>query len=358
MPSNDIELKEIKNVEIFATGIWNGDTFTDSDLDQIIDTFQRTKDKINPFLKIGHNEKQSLLAKDELPKAGLITNLRKVGSKILADFVDVPRKIFDVVKRKAFDKISSELFVNMEIEGVRHPFALKAVALLGGETPAVHDLNSIMNLFGNSKPGMVYKDLKNETKEYEFKNVSFSQTKEVNNMSEELMKKIGKLESELKSFQDENAELNKDVIKAEEENKEVKTENEEVKKENETLKEEKKAADIKNREEKVTLLIDQAVKDGEIIPAQKDFLYSLITTIQPNEEKKFTVKDKEFNSVEELAFAFIKAGKTEDLNTGEGSERGETNGGSDDAMIQKAEQYAEKNKVNFKEALIEISKKK
>ena len=72
----------------------------------------------------------------------------------------------------------------------------------------------------------------------------------------------------------------------------------------------------------------------------------------------FKVKDKEFNSIEELTFAFIKAGNGEKLNTGEGSERGDAGGEeSQDALIKKADTYAEKNKVDFKTALLEISKK-
>lgn len=176
-------------------------------------------------------------------------------------------------------------------------------------------------------------------------------------MSEELLKKIGKLEGQLKTYADENAELEKEATKEKEQGAEATKENEVLKKENEGLKEEKKEADKKNREEKVSLVIEQAVKDGDIIPAQKDLLYSLITSVEPTKELKFKVKDKEFNSIEELAFAFIKAGKAEKLNTGEESEKGEFGGESQDAIIQKADEYAEKNKVSFKDAFLEVSKK-
>ena len=126
----------------------------------------------------------------------------------------------------------------------------------------------------------------------------------------------------------------------------------------ESIKEEKKEADKKNREEKVALVIEKAITDGDIVPAQKDLLYSLITSIQPTKEMTFKVKDKEFNSIEELTFAFIKAGNGEKLNTGEDSERGDAGGEeSQDALIKKADLYAEKNKVDFKTALLEISKK-
>ncbi len=352
----DIELKEIKDVEIFASGTWNGDTYTEDDLDQIVDTFNKTKDKLKPFLKIGHSEKQSLLAKDEMPKAGLISNVRRIGSKLLADFIDVPRKIYEVIKRRAFDKISSELFIDMPIDGVKHPFVLKAVALLGGETPAVHDLDSIIDLYGANAVPATYKN-NITTKEYEFKNTSYS-FKGDHIMSDELLKKIGQLEGKIKTYAEENAELQKETSKTEGESKEFKKENEEIKKLNETLKDEKKEADKKNREEKVALVIEKAITDGDIVPAQKDLLYSLITSIQPTKEMTFKVKDKEFNSIEELTFAFIKAGNGEKLNTGEGSERGDASGEeSQDALIKKADTYAEKNKVDFKTALLEISKK-
>ena len=127
---------DIPGVEIFASGVWNGDKFTDADLDKIVTSFKKTKDLIHPFVKIGHSEEQSLLKTDELPAAGFIENVKRVGSKLVADFVRVPKKIFEVIKRKAFSKISSELFVNLKAGGEVHPLALKAVAILGGETPA------------------------------------------------------------------------------------------------------------------------------------------------------------------------------------------------------------------------------
>ena len=143
-----------------------------------------------------------------MPSAGLVSDIRRVGKKILADFVDVPKKIYDVVKRRAFNKISSELFVNINIDGIRHPLALKAVALLGGETPAVHDLDSILGLFKTGGATVAY-NKNNETKEYQFTHDSFK-FKEKNKMSVELERKIAQLEAKVEQYKQENGEINWD----------------------------------------------------------------------------------------------------------------------------------------------------
>jgi len=356
------EFKDINDVEIFASGVWNGDEFTDDDLDSIVQSFEETKDKLKPFLKIGHNEKQSLLAKDELPSAGIVDNVRRIGKKLLADFKNVPEKVFDVIKKKAFDKVSSELFVNINVSGKKYPLALKAVALLGGETPAVHDLESIGDLF--SEEALAFrKDL--DSKEYEFKSSYFNQmTQEDKTMEEELLKKIGKLEADNKTFQEEAAQANADAAKAEEEKKKAEGDAAEAGKKAEEADKAKADAEGKVAEvetEKKNALIDAKIKtyvdDGKVKPYQGKILEELLKKASVEKEIVFSIKvsdeeTKEFKSVNELVDEFINSDVK--LAFEEKSELGEPTG--DDALVKKVKKYQEEHKgTSFKDAFIAVS---
>ncbi len=140
----EAELFSIPGVEIFAAGKWNGRTITAEDLDHIVEAYAATKGTIRPFLKLGHSEEQPLLAQEGLPSAGWIENIRRSGSKIIADFVDIPKTIYALIKRKAYRKVSSEIYRNVELDGKTYPSLLGAVALLGAELPAVLSLADIM----------------------------------------------------------------------------------------------------------------------------------------------------------------------------------------------------------------------
>jgi hypothetical protein len=147
MGNDEPELFTVPNVEVFATGKWNGREITSEDLDHIVDAYASTKETIRPFLKLGHSEEQPLLVKEGLPSAGWIENVRRSGSKIIADFVDIPKSIYSLIKRKAYRKVSSEIYRNVELDGKTYPRLLGAVALLGAELPAVLSLADIMGRY-------------------------------------------------------------------------------------------------------------------------------------------------------------------------------------------------------------------
>jgi monomeric isocitrate dehydrogenase len=60
---------------------------------------------------------------------------------IMADIKDMPKTIYELVKNKAYKRISSEIYWNLkDASGQVYKRALKAIALLGGDTPAVGSL--------------------------------------------------------------------------------------------------------------------------------------------------------------------------------------------------------------------------
>jgi hypothetical protein len=231
------ELKEIKAVEVFSSGKWNGDTYTDDDLDCMVETFNEYRSTCRPPLKLGHDEGQKILQKDGYPAAGWISNLYRVGNKLIADFVDIPSKVAELIKRKAYRNVSSEIYWNIDINGKKHRRMLSAVSLLGGDMPAVANLDDMLALYGASgsvkiadRVGVYANaDQKNIIRKYQFdapREALMEKTEREIQLEKDIEAKSEKLkkfemdfegkESAIKSLEDENAELKKFKADAEE----------------------------------------------------------------------------------------------------------------------------------------------
>ena len=123
----------IKGVEIFKTGTHNGDEYTEQDLDAMVGAFGKLDFK--PALKVGHTKDAP-----GAPAYGWVQNLRREGQKLLADFTDMHDSVVDALRKRSYDRVSSEIYFNLKRAGQTFPRALKAVALLGAEVPAVAGL--------------------------------------------------------------------------------------------------------------------------------------------------------------------------------------------------------------------------
>ena len=150
MGKDALETVDLKDVEILASGTWNGNkqvTITDDDLKAFVTSFNdiTADDKLNyePPAKLGHNEDQKILAADGLPAAGWVSKLKVIGGKLVADFKGVPKKLAEIIKAGGYKKVSSEFYQNYEIGGKKYPWVLKAVAFLGADVPAVKTIGDI-----------------------------------------------------------------------------------------------------------------------------------------------------------------------------------------------------------------------
>lgn len=133
------DLHEIKNVEIFAAGMHNGDRYDIDDLDDMVHAFHTQG--FTPAVKAGHSDKPGT------PALGWVENLRRVGDKLLADLTHLPREIYEVVRRRGYDRVSAEIYWNLQTGGKTFRRALKALALLGAEPPAITSLAPLHTLF-------------------------------------------------------------------------------------------------------------------------------------------------------------------------------------------------------------------
>lgn len=119
----------LHGVEIFKVGKWNGTEYTEADLDAMVKAAGEVG--FTPPLKAGHTDDSSL------PALGWVENLRRVGKSLFADLVALPKAVYDAIKQRAYDAVSAEIFLNLDRNGKKYPFALKGLALLGAEPPAV-----------------------------------------------------------------------------------------------------------------------------------------------------------------------------------------------------------------------------
>ena len=158
----------IQGIEIFSEGKWNGDTYNKEDLENMVSSFGKTG--FEPPVKLGHNEEQPEL-KDGSPALGYINKIYVEGKKLLADFKELPKKVYEAIKRGNYKRVSSEIYWNYAKDGKVFDRVLKAVALLGAEVPAVTNLESITGLYSkdNSKLKIYEKGVdivNNEEKDY------------------------------------------------------------------------------------------------------------------------------------------------------------------------------------------------
>lgn len=139
------DLFSLQSVPIFSAGTWNNDVYHEADLDAIVAAHGQVGFK--PPLKLGHDETQPLAKSDSMPALGWVTNLRRVGKTLYADFTDLPKRVWEAITRKAYDRVSAEIYWDYVESGRKFPRVLKAVALLGAEIPAVTSLQALQSLY-------------------------------------------------------------------------------------------------------------------------------------------------------------------------------------------------------------------
>ena len=132
------------DAEIFSVGEWNGERFSHEDLAEIASNFERLRGVVQPPLKFGHDESQTLLGQqDGDPALGWVQGLRVVGDRLVATFAGMPSVVLEAIRKGRYRRVSAELYFNVRQGGQVLGKALKAVALLGADLPAVTNLRDL-----------------------------------------------------------------------------------------------------------------------------------------------------------------------------------------------------------------------
>lgn len=341
-----LETVDIPAVEVFAAGTWNGETYDVADLDAMVEAFAATKDALKPYLKLGHKGTPGLT--DGLPALGWLGNVRRVGSKLVADFSRVPAKLGELIRSGAYRRVSAEVYWNITVEGKKWPYALKAVAILGGDTPAVSTLNDIMALYAGQLETVKAYDNDAATRTHEYEPANHKESE----MEKELKELAGRLETVEKKF-----------TQAEETNKALAAENANLK--TGIAAAEKRAIDAetsvsefrqKANEAEVTAAVDKLIADKKIVPAQKESVLAVLMAAKQAPELKSYSKDGKGGApLFETTLKAFSDGPAAGLPTEEESEMGKDASGDD--LDSKAQEYAAKHKVSYRDALIAVAPK-
>jgi hypothetical protein len=311
-----VETYNITGVEIFSSGVWNGDEYSLEDLQGMVEAFEKNKVAVRPFLKLGHDDDQKLIQNDGLPAAGWIDRLYILGEKLVADFSSIPKKIFDLISNKAYRKVSSEIYWNVQIGEQYYKHMLGAVALLGADTPAVMNLNDILGL---------YTKVNSEDKRSYEINFTFKKETTVDEI-EQIKKDYAKTQEDLKSNQ---AELDA-----------LRLQKEELEKKNLELV-------IESNKARIDKFTTELVSQKLASPAMKPFIEAILDV----DKKEYSFNDKQL-SKEEVISEMLKLFKAaSEVNFLESSLVGvENKVDSDKETDEKIKQYALDHKISYGQA--------
>jgi len=257
-------------LDIFKVGTWHKQKYTIDDLKTIVNNFNKynTKDSEDfefvPRIKLTHKESGELS-----PAFGWVKKLWIENEKLMAEIVDVPEKLYGIIKKHFFDR-SIELYINYQTtKGDKVGYVLKAVAFLGVDVPEVKGMTPL-----EEAETFIY----NANQE----SVTIIINKEDDMLTELLLEKLEKAkfsEAEKKQLVDA---LN-EQLQAKEQQFQA-----ELKKKEEQIK--NLASMVKEKTENLTLkeaeiFTEKAVANGNILPKQKDMVITILKSMSNLEDE-------------------------------------------------------------------------
>lgn len=300
----------LTNLEIFASGTHRAATgtvtVTDEDLDKIVDAFNSLQGSniVKPHLKLGHTDAQNWFGqKDGIPSLGWITKVVREGKKLLADVTDIPDALVNMIKSNRFHNVSAEIFWDAPIKHNGRQFSrvLSAVSVLGVEMPAVKDLAGLAEALFKEEPIHQFTDgevteigslMEGDVpmpgaKDTAGSTLIYSQEQHESLVEAAVAKAVK--EAEVK-FTEEKGSLTEEAKVLTQRAEQAEAEITKVKAE---------AA-----QQEATALVDTAIKDGKLLPKQRDFALAALSATDT--KVKFGDKGEE-KSMPEIFKDFLAA---------------------------------------------------
>ncbi len=398
-------LVSIKGMEIFKEGIWNGQTFDATDMNQMVENFNKLKGQVTPILKITHRDNQESLA--GLASYGDMVNMYKLDgegkAKLYADFDSVPLQVAEWIKDRRFPQRSIELSYRFIIEDIVYRNVITAVSLLGSEMPAVAGMEPVKLSSEDSKlnkedvVGVTF-ELDDEKPTFEIINQSNQKKKGGVKMDEltKVLNKLASLEDLATTFLSKQkaaeAKLSQEQSDAEKEElkkqiaqysieianlKDLKADYESMKASLEKAENEKAELKKKAKEATVKSFIDKQKADGHIIPAFEKEAEALLMALDSEEKvgtfskleegKQADVEMTQFELFQNLLVKLPKLVEFKEMSqVGDGERISDTekemelsNGDSFELsgveLDIEAKKYAEEHKCSYEEAVVKVS---
>lgn len=136
-------LYTVQGVPIFEAGVWKGGklNYPMDRLKQIVESFNELKGRIVPYVFLGHGPDGTQKHTGQ-PNVGRLENVRLTGNRIIADLAALPKQIYELMRRGAYNRWSVEIAKDWldTVTNKKHERLLTGLALLGTEQPAVNTL--------------------------------------------------------------------------------------------------------------------------------------------------------------------------------------------------------------------------
>lgn len=353
----EVTTYKIKGVEIFSAGTWNKDKYSIEDLHNMVTAFHSLKGGFLPYIKLGHDNSQKLAKSSGLPSIGWVENVYVRGDKLLADFDYIPEKIYQLIKSRAYRKVSCEIYSNLDFNGTTFNHVLGAVALLGAEAPGVLNLDDILGKYTLFNPG-VFEPIE---KQDNFKQYSIN----LENFSEDEMEELEKIKSELEEHKKNYAKLEEQKNEAEKQLVLKSDLEKQLEKEREDAKlfkleiEKNKGELQKLLEEKEKAHVEKFTVDLEAKKLISPSMKELVTELMSN-KKEFSIKEKKYTKEELIAEILTLSKENAKVNFDESSRADFEKGGDKKDKTQRLDEmvskYAKDHNVSYGQALKAVSK--
>lgn len=337
-----VQLAEMKDVEVLKVGTFtsmNGAvvTYTEKDLEEI-EANAKTLDAIlRPPLVATHDEgEDASVTVFGSVHGGLLHNVRKSGEKLLADIKGVPKKAAELLEEVGEFRLSPEIYSDFQHEGESYGKALRRVAWVA--IPAIKTM-----------AGITAANLYEEKPDQPTTWVRFNEPGQVEKRKEK------KDMPDLAKLQEDMTKLSEKVTTLESENKSLKAEKEQAM----TKLSEKETGERKAK----ALGIVKPMRDAGLAPAIAERMEKFAEGLDNSRVEKFGEKDHtlldEFGSIldsivkrDAKGRLFVPFGEQ-----APGASKGE--GKSKDEEREEAiKKYEETNKVDYRTAVLAVSKEK
>lgn len=251
----------LQGIEIFAVGEWRGNRkikVTSETLDQMMASYDALGQTpgFRPPLVLGHGRTPGE------PAYGWMDRMYRSGNKIVADFSDVPEYLVYSMKTKRYNSVSIEMYPTLDYNGKTFQNVLSAVAVLGAELPAVKGLKPL----SESIPAEFAASVQGER-------VTLSKEDDAMFTQEQLDSLIAAAvkAAEAKFAADHAKEIEARDAKITAAEATIKTANEGRERAEAALGVFKRESE----DRELNAFADQAIKDGKILPKQKDGLVAM-----------------------------------------------------------------------------------
>jgi hypothetical protein len=343
----EVKTYKIKGVEVFSAGEWNKDKYSVEDLHSMVTAFQSLKTGFRPYLKLGHDDKQKIVKSSGLPSIGWVENLYVRGDKLYADMDNIPEKVFKLIKSKAYRKVSCEIYWDLDVNGIKHPRVVGAIALLGAENPGVMNLEDILSNYSLNQnfTGGVFEAIE---KQDSFKQYAINFEAEGDEVNEEMEKLAAEMEEQKKSYAKAQEDLDAKAKEVEAKAAELAAAQEQIKKYELQTQEALKEANAAKLAKFMTELESKKL----VTPGMKDLVQELMS-----DKKEYTVADKTLSKEEVITQVLTLAQEAGKINFEEKSRADfAAKGDKTKDVAEKIEKYAADNKCSYAQAYKAVMK--